>query len=48
MLQRAPGTEELVVIGINPIKPYVEIGVISGIHKRAMLSITIKFLLWSM
>jgi hypothetical protein len=30
MLQRAPGSGELVIMGVDAIKPFVELGVISG------------------
>jgi hypothetical protein len=31
MLQKAPGTGELVTVGMDAIKPFLELGVISGI-----------------
>ena len=34
MLKRAPGTGELVIIGMDAIKPFLELGVISGILKN--------------
>jgi carotenoid cleavage dioxygenase len=31
MLQRAPDTGELVIIGVDAIKPFMQLGIVSGI-----------------
>lgn len=30
MLQRSPGTGELVIIGVDAVKPFTKVGIISG------------------
>ena len=38
MLQRALGTGELVIVGVDATKPFVELGVISGMLKNNTIS----------
>lgn len=42
MLQKAAGTGELVIVGIDAVKPFVELGVISGMIKNRI----IMLILW--
>jgi hypothetical protein len=37
LFQTAPGTGELVVFGVDAIKPYMEVGVVSGIYSFSLL-----------
>jgi hypothetical protein len=36
LLQTAPGTGELVVFGVDAIKPYLEVGVVSGMYSFSL------------
>ncbi|OMO91085.1 Carotenoid oxygenase [Corchorus olitorius] len=40
--KKAPGTGELVIMGINPTKPYVEVGVISADGKKLVHRVDLK------
>lgn len=44
-LQKVPGTGELVIIGVDAVKPYVELGVISGTNFHLLIKCVIDYVL---